>query len=192
MDFDAIREARIPVLYLEPEHLRCIVSEFRRDLLFLIARIGPCSISEMAQHDKTYPEAYYHHVRKLLAAGLIREVAARRKGAREEAVYDASATDYRIKPQPWEPAYAQSCLKMFQSEFRVVAAQNSSAILKFGTAPAPDALVAGRKIQCEMNEAKIAEFKERLSDLHAWLAQDPEGHDTRTHTIFISVFPNDS
>jgi predicted transcriptional regulator len=73
-----------------------ITSAVRLEMLLFVQTIGPCSIRQLAELMDRPADGLYHHMRKLVRAGLIVEVERRKVGKQTEVVYDASAKDVTI------------------------------------------------------------------------------------------------
>jgi predicted transcriptional regulator len=69
-------------------HWDAITSATRFEILEQMRSAAPCSVAELARQMDRPADGLYHHLRKLLEAGLIREVGSRAVGKQVEAVYD--------------------------------------------------------------------------------------------------------
>jgi DNA-binding transcriptional ArsR family regulator len=86
---------------------------------------GPYSVVELAALTGRAPDSLYFHIRKLLKLGLLREVAVRRSGRRDETVYDVSATSFRlekanIEPDSGVPEIIEAAIKLATRDLRRV------------------------------------------------------------------------
>lgn len=87
--------SREPTLSIErPDQWKAIVSGPRAELIEFLLAIGPCSVFELAQHLDVAPDSLYHHVKKLVAAGIVREVGVQNAGRQVERLYDVAAEDF--------------------------------------------------------------------------------------------------
>jgi hypothetical protein len=75
-------------LIKSPEQWDAITSPVRLELIYDLHIGGPLSIAEMAARLDRPADSLYHHVRKLLAAGVFVEAGTRRVGKQTETVYD--------------------------------------------------------------------------------------------------------
>ena len=73
-----------------------INSAVRLEMLVFVQTIGPCSIRDLAELMDRPADGLYHHLRKLVRAGLIVEVETRKAGKQTESVYNAVAKDVTI------------------------------------------------------------------------------------------------
>lgn len=69
-------------------HWDAITSATRFEILEQMRSAAPCSVAELARQMDRPADGLYHHLRKLVDAGLIREVGSRPVGKQVEAVYD--------------------------------------------------------------------------------------------------------
>ncbi|MBL8746207.1 MAG: helix-turn-helix transcriptional regulator [Phycisphaerae bacterium] len=89
--------SRAPLLFVHTDdQWEALASEPRHEIMQFLGAIGPASIAELAHAMNAPPDGLYHHVRKLLRAGLIRSVGPRHTGRRPEAVYDLVAERLRF------------------------------------------------------------------------------------------------
>lgn len=91
---------------LEPEKLECLVSTTRMDIVDHLAGRGAMSIKEIAHAVGKKPSALYHHIEKLLEAGLIREEGSRTVNRRHEKLYATPSRRMRLKKALADPANA--------------------------------------------------------------------------------------
>lgn len=88
---------RLPVQYVHTdEQWDAVCSDIRWEILQHVQSCGPSSIPELACEMAAASDGLYHHVRKLHAAGLLRDLGARHTGRRFERVYDAAADRLRF------------------------------------------------------------------------------------------------
>lgn len=66
----------------QPHQIRALASPLRQDLVDAVVSDGPCTIAELADRVGRPADALYHHVRQLVAAGLLVEEVVRRAAGR--------------------------------------------------------------------------------------------------------------
>lgn len=71
-----------------PAQWDAVMSPPRLELIYALHVGGPLSIAELAQRVDRPADALYHHVRKLVAGGVVVEIGTRRAGKQTEAVFD--------------------------------------------------------------------------------------------------------
>jgi DNA-binding transcriptional ArsR family regulator len=64
------------------KQIRALASPARQDLVDAVASEGPCTIAELAERVGRPADALYHHVRRLVATGLLVEESVRREAGR--------------------------------------------------------------------------------------------------------------
>jgi predicted transcriptional regulator len=69
-------------------HWEAITSPTRFEILEQMRSAAPCSVAELARQMDRPADGLYHHLRKLVDSGLIREVGQRPVGKQVEAIYD--------------------------------------------------------------------------------------------------------
>lgn len=88
---------RAPFLFVHTdEQWEALASEPRHEIMQFLGALGPSSIAQLAHAMNAAPDGLYHHVRRLLNAGLIRSLGERHTGRRREAVYDLAAHRLRF------------------------------------------------------------------------------------------------
>lgn len=86
-----------------PAQWRVLSSPVRIDLVELLAIVGPCSVARLAELLGRPADGLYHHLRRLVGAGLVRASGAQRAGKRNEALYDLMADRFRFDFDPRRP-----------------------------------------------------------------------------------------
>ena len=69
-------------------HWEAITSPTRFEILEQMRSAAPCSVSELARQMDRPADGLYHHLRKLVDAGLVSEVGQRPVGKQVEAIFD--------------------------------------------------------------------------------------------------------
>ena len=64
------------------QQIRALASPLRQDLVDAVASDGPCTIAELAERVGRPADALYHHVRRLVATGLLVQESVRRATGR--------------------------------------------------------------------------------------------------------------
>lgn len=77
---------------LTPDQSRALASPLRLEVVGLFSRGARLSIADMAEHMGVRAGSLYHHVRILEGAGLLRQAGTRRKGKRDEALFEPVRT----------------------------------------------------------------------------------------------------
>ncbi|TVQ61765.1 MAG: ArsR family transcriptional regulator [Phycisphaerales bacterium] len=83
-----------------PGQWDAVCSLARLELLETFSSHGACSIAELAHWLDRPADGLYHHVRKLVRAGLVREVDVRKVGRHRESVFDMVADELRFDVDP--------------------------------------------------------------------------------------------
>lgn len=99
----AQRRKRLLVIR-DPAQWKTLFSPVRIDLVELLAIVGPCSVARLAELLGRPADALYHHLRKLLATGLVVEAGEQRAGKRNETLYNLVADRFRLEFDPRRPA----------------------------------------------------------------------------------------
>ena len=92
------RERAKRVSVSTPQQWEAVSSGIRFEMLELLTAIGPNSIAELAREMGVRADSLYHHMKKLVSAELVREVAFRRVGRQTEAVFDVVANKFDFDP----------------------------------------------------------------------------------------------
>lgn len=74
-----------------------INSSVRVEMLVFMLTVGPCSIRELASLMNRPADGLYHHMRKLVSAGIVRDVDVRSVGTQTETIYQTVAKDITIE-----------------------------------------------------------------------------------------------
>lgn len=91
-----------------------LCSDIRLEIIRAL-RDGEASISEIASRLGKTPHSLYHHVKKLLDAGILCVSRTHMKGKREETLYKTSADSFRIAFEPESSKSRQALIKVAQT-----------------------------------------------------------------------------
>lgn len=100
---------------LDPVQLRCLASSARMDIVDHLAGRGALSISELARALARQPSSLYHHLEKLLEAGLVVEAGSRVTNRRTERLYATPSRRMRLQRALADPANAAVMQDIVQS-----------------------------------------------------------------------------
>lgn len=123
------------MLNLDEEHLGCLVSPQRKELLSAFLLSGPCGVAEIADGLGRPVKSLYYHVREMLRAGLIREVGSRGEGRDRETLFDAAAERYHLRQNTRDAGYRRQEIRSVLAMLRLAsreyqrAAENESETL---------------------------------------------------------------
>ena len=79
-----------------PDQIRALTTPARQEIIDALLSSGPISVSEIAAVLGRPADALYHHVRILQKKGLVVAAEVRRRGRRDEVVYDVPGRPMRI------------------------------------------------------------------------------------------------
>ena len=85
---------------LTADQLRLIASPVTFEVFEAVQLGGAASAAELGQRLGRKPNSLHYHIRRLVGAGLLRQVDSRRSGARTEAVYDLPHRAFSGDPMP--------------------------------------------------------------------------------------------
>lgn len=89
---------------LQPEQIEALASPVRSDLIDRLSAGGEMSVRELAEDMALKPSSLYHHLRKLLAVGLVEAATTRRVNRRNEQLYRTVAPRMRLRQALAEPS----------------------------------------------------------------------------------------
>ena len=88
---------RDSVFHIEtPEHFDAIGSTVRLGILEFFRSRGPMCVAELARVMGRPADGLYHHLKKLLATGIVREVGTQQSGRQIERIFDISAGQLQV------------------------------------------------------------------------------------------------
>jgi DNA-binding transcriptional ArsR family regulator len=88
---------------LDPAQLTTLISPRRHDIVDRLVASGALSIKELAATIGAEPPALYHHIRKLLAVGLVIEAGSRVVSRKREQLYAAPGKRMRLSRALGDP-----------------------------------------------------------------------------------------
>lgn len=165
-----------------------MASGVRTQLVNLFGLHGPCSIAEIAPCVGTYPEALYHHVRRLQAAGFLVRTGDQVRHGRKEATYDLVAQRLELQKPPWDDSYIRAVERLTKSLFEA-SAKEATRILPLRAAGSEEAATAFvRRVDCRLSAGKALELRRRIEALDAWVLGEAET-DGVSHSYLVAVTP---
>ncbi len=79
-----------------PAQVRALIAPARQEIVDVLESAGPCSVSTLAALVGRPADALYHHLRRLVRVGLVRETERRKQGRQVFAMYDLCMRPMRI------------------------------------------------------------------------------------------------
>jgi DNA-binding Lrp family transcriptional regulator len=114
--------------------LAALTSPVRIELIGALRTHGPSSIRELAARMDRPAAGLYHHVRKLLRAGVLAEAERRKVGRREEAVYALTGRRVGGGLDPSSPADREGVTRAAAAALRLATREFAAAVAS-GEAP---------------------------------------------------------
>lgn len=103
---------------LNSQQLTCLASPTRNQVFMSLRKLGRASARELAEDLGRDPELLHYHLKSLLKAGLIRESGRRPTARKPEAVYESTATRYRLPDLDKQPELASITRKAVAAGMR--------------------------------------------------------------------------
>lgn len=88
------------VVYIETEEQVAAISSDLRMQVLQCFKHGEASIAELAERLGRSPQSLYHHIHKLVDAGVVVEHSVRRVGKRDETLYAPAAMRVELRHEP--------------------------------------------------------------------------------------------
>ncbi|MGH7726687.1 MAG: ArsR/SmtB family transcription factor [Candidatus Eiseniibacteriota bacterium] len=123
---------------LRRDQILCLTSPRRQDILDRLSTSGPAPVRAFAREIGLAPSAAYHHVRKLVEAGLLREAGTRTVAGRAERLYAAAAPRMRLARALDDPASRSDLARVVAAMCRQMSRDFASGIRR------PEAKSRGR------------------------------------------------
>lgn len=99
--------------------IESLISPVRQEILDVVASAGPSSVAEMGTLIGRPADSIYYHVRSLLGVGLLVSTGTRRRGRREERVYDVPADRLLLEYDPADRRNVEAVNSVIASLTRV-------------------------------------------------------------------------
>lgn len=153
------------------EAIRLLASPLRNDMVVTMLGAGSCSVTQLASWLNRPPSSLYFHMEKLEQAGLVRQVAVRRKERHEEALYATVATSLRIPQEPATDADRELRARVASVGLTRLAERIQDA-LSAGWAPLADGepSVGSTRSAAWLDETELARFRELSQQLRELVA----------------------
>jgi DNA-binding transcriptional ArsR family regulator len=109
-------EEQSTVWITQPAQIRALESPMRQEIVDAITALGPCSITDLAEHLGRAADSLYFHVKKLMKVGLVQEIDKGRLGRHVWARYAMQGRSARIK---YELAHRKSIQRIVAGALRL-------------------------------------------------------------------------
>lgn len=154
---------------LTPAQVRCLIAPARQELVDLLESAGPSSVAELGALLGRPADALYHHLRRLVKAGLVRELERRKNGRHAFAVYDLGRRPIRLSyAAPNRPAdiarVVAAAQRLTWREFRRALAAGT------GVADGPQRTLRGGRAKGWATPSRLARVNELIEELMVTLA----------------------
>ncbi|WP_029414709.1 helix-turn-helix domain-containing protein [Brevundimonas bacteroides] len=170
-----LRELEAQTLWIENiDQLSVGLAARRQDMVDRLLAFGPLSVKELAARLEAKPSALYHHLRMLLAAGLVVEAGSRVTNRKRVQLYAAPARAIRLRIRPGDPANGAAV----QGFVRALARQIDGDFargqdLPQAEAEGPGRNLALRRLCASPDAATLAEINRKLEEINALLIDGP-------------------
>lgn len=171
--------------------LEALTSPVTHDLLLAFRSGGPGSVADLGPRIGKRINSLHYHVRKLVAAGFLRQVGSRRSGARTEAIYDIVAERFAGPSAPAPPR-----LRALTAD--VVAALLRRAARDFGQAiGSPDSVeesgprrnVVATRYSAWLTASDLARANRLIDELHELFENNAGKQQGNLHVLTTVLTP---
>jgi DNA-binding transcriptional ArsR family regulator len=90
-------------------------SPVRVEMVVFLLMAGPCAIRELSSLMNRPADGLYHHMRKLVGAGIVAEVGTRKVGTQTEAIYQTVGKDITIDRNLGRKRTRERSLRLFRT-----------------------------------------------------------------------------
>lgn len=171
------------------KQLKEIISPARNELRLAMEMLGPCTVSELAEHTGRSAESLYYHIRKLESVGLVVKCDTHFSHGHEEAVYRMCADRVRVDTEVRKPLFVKALIRGVQTLIRYSnrclsrALANSQTVLKGDRRECRLVQVTAR-----LSPGQIVELNRRMLELEEFLekADDKSAHQHFVVTLVLS------
>ena len=172
------------------EQLAVLASPVRIEIIGAFQTQGPCSIRELATAMDRPADGLYHHIRKLLNAGILRVQETRKTERRDEAVYTLVAERVGGKMKQPSPTGKETLIKSAATVMRLATREFATAI-KAGEPPCQGEtrrLLVSRQKAWLTDEA-LAELSDLLSRIEKLLLKHNRRKEGRLYVLTSVLVP---
>ena len=183
-----------PVTVNTRERWKAVSSSVRFELLVNLERLGPCSIAALAEQMGRPADSLYHHVRQLVAVGLVAQKGQQQPGRNPEAVYDVAGDSLLFDFDPDTGRHVDEAVGFGNSLFRAASRVHEKAlrggVLNLPAGPGKDFHL--RYESARLGPAEIAKVNELLGELKQVLDSAPSDPTAPVYKLAWFMAPESS
>lgn len=171
-----LRDLEAETLWIENlDQLTVGVAARRQDIVDRLLAFGPLSVKALAARLHAKPSALYHHLRMLVAAGLVVEAGWRVVNRKREQLYAAPARAVRLRIRPDDPANLHAVQGFVRALGRQIETDFArSQGLSQARAEGPGRNLALRRLCASPDPDTLAQVNRKLEEINALLVDAPE------------------
>jgi DNA-binding transcriptional ArsR family regulator len=164
-------------MVLNREQLACFESPVKASIIAALRALGPSSARELSQLTGGSTGALYHHLRRLMAVGLVRVAEVRPAETRPEAVYELTAPEFYMRGAVGDQEYRLSVFRSAKNILRLAQRQYENALEHVEVNPELEEAMRFNFMSARLSRENLAKLR---ADMEALLLQalrtnDPDG-----------------
>lgn len=165
----------------EPAQIKALTSPMRQEIVDAVAALGPCSMTELAEHLGRAADSLYFHVRKLVKVKLLREVEKRKEGRHVWAIYALPARQVRMV---YSPAMLKTIRKVVAGAMRLSLREFNQALLqKNGSFTGPHRNLWGGRMKGWLTPEDLVEVNQIIERLLFLMQKQGPGPGRTIHSL---------
>jgi len=186
-----MKHSRIPLLLISTEkQWRAMTSVVRMEMVVSLISIGPCSVSELAEHLDRPADGLYHHLRKLVTAGFFVEVDSRKVGKQTEVIYDVVAEDFKATTNIANKKNRQHVIKLFQMVLRQATRTMETAIeTQTAVFDSPEANVRFNLLSAWLDDEQMQSIRQHLSAINEIMYEGIRRKRGKLYSVLTYLMP---
>jgi len=148
-----------------PAQVRALIAAARQEIVDVLESAGPCSVSTLAALVGRPADALYHHLRRLVRVGLVRETERRKDGRQVFAMYDLCMRPLRISYDA--PVRKQDIARVFAAAQRMSWREFSRALVSdAGVSDGPQRTLWGSRAKGWATPERLTRINRLLGELN--------------------------
>jgi hypothetical protein len=168
------------------EQLDCLSSAARIQIFAAFRLLGPSPIARVAAMLGRPADSLYHHVRKMLRAGLLVETGSERVAKRDAALYDVVADYVFPKPRPWDEQYTSGLTGFRSAILKSTLGFSESSLLH----PSTDMTINQvHHLALWLDPEKARELLRKLTELEEWILANQDPHEGLPFIMLGALLP---
>lgn len=173
-----------------PDQIRALSTPARQEVIDAILSLGPSTVAEIARALGRPADSLYHHTRILKRVGLVVPVETRRRGRRDEVIYDVPGRPMRIDYDLADRKVSEGIVEAIGAMLRITQRDFSEAVATATAAvDGPYRALWGARVKGWISKGQLREVNRHLQGICRLMLSTDRRRGTSLHSLTFVITP---